>query len=396
MVWSGTAGGARRGTAGHGSERQAGRARRGNEWPSKAGMARLGKAHIINQFLEKIMKNATLYLLQQGWPLGADNLSECLERHAFVACGPNDIETSGWVKPAEHTEGLVHAVGGQYLVAWQVERKILPPSVLRREVSKRVAAIEENTGVKVRRDERTAITEQTANELITKAFTSISLTTAWIDPVAGRLVINSPSQAISSMLSSALLVADDKCGLSAFKTAKDPSHSMSTWLKEGGFGLFTIDDECELVRDDDEKPSVRYQHHNLNGKDVVDHLSEGKLATRLAMTYNDRVSFVLTDKLQIRKIKLTDVVTGDIKSSKNITDKAETFDATFTIFCGWLHLMINALSFALGGRPEMIPANDNLRDVRRVANNLDDMLRADGASMLVHVDGECIGRFGVH
>ena len=53
---------------------------------------------------------------------------------------------------------------------------------------------------------------------------------------------------------------------------------------------------------------MRYARHTLDIDEVAEHIQQGKLPTQLAMTWNGRVSFVLTEALALKKIKLLDVV----------------------------------------------------------------------------------------
>ena len=54
----------------------------------------------------------------------------------------------------------------------------------------------------------------------------------------------------------------------------------------------------------DDHAVVRYQHYALDSHDVIGHLHSGKVPTKLAMTYNARVSFILVDDLRIQKIEI--------------------------------------------------------------------------------------------
>jgi len=65
---------------------------------------------------------------------------------------------------------------------------------------------------------------------------------------------------------------------------------------------FIIDEDLELQAIDQSKATVRYSRHTLEGKEIRAHLSAGKYVTRLGLTWNDRISFVLTDKLQIKRL----------------------------------------------------------------------------------------------
>src|SRR4030095_2031010 len=104
--------------------------------------------------------------------------------------------------------------------------------------------------------------------------------------------------------------------LHLMQTQSSPSTAMAQWLKnkESPAG-FTIDRECELKQPDSEKASVKYTRHNLDIDEVGAHIDQGKVPTRMAMTWNDRVSFVLTESLALKRIKLLDVVLEGIEKA---------------------------------------------------------------------------------
>src|SRR3546814_7494818 len=65
--------------------------------------------------------------------------------------------------------------------------------------------------------------------------------------------------------------------------------AMTSWLAGGNApGAFEIDTDGELRGNDQSKPTVRYQRHNLDSADIRKHIAEGKLATRLGLRWNNR------------------------------------------------------------------------------------------------------------
>jgi recombination associated protein RdgC len=95
---------------------------------------------------------------------------------------------------------------------------------------------------------------------------------------------------------------------------------------------------------------VRYARHALDIDEVRQHLTSGKRPTRLAMTYQDRVSFLLTDTLQLKKISFLDVVF----EGRDKGDKDEAFDADAAIATGELSQLIPALIEGLGGEHDFL------------------------------------------
>ena len=73
----------------------------------------------------------------------------------------------------------------------------------------------------------------------------------------------------------------------------------------------------------------------------------GKLPTRLALTWNNRVSFVLTEGLQIKKLAFLDVVMDGASTGKD-----DGFDADVAIATGELCKLLPDLIDALGGEME--------------------------------------------
>jgi recombination associated protein RdgC len=121
---------------------------------------------------------------------------------------------------------------------------------------------------------------------------------------------------------------------------------MADWLVAGEAPAnFTIDRDCELKAADGEKPVVRYARHALDIDEIREHIQAGKQPTRLALTWRDRVSFTLTEGLQLKKIAFLDgVFEGQAKPKGD-----EGFDADAAIATGELAPMIDDLIDALGG-----------------------------------------------
>ena len=104
-----------------------------------------------------------------------------------------------------------------------------------------------------------------------------------------------------------------------------------------------MDRECELKSADEAKAVVRYARHPLDIDEVRAHIEAGKLPTKLALTWDDRVSFVLTEGLQLKKVAFLDTV------FEGQTQDDGGFDADVAIATGELSQLIPDLIAALGG-----------------------------------------------
>jgi recombination associated protein RdgC len=146
-----------------------------------------------------------------------------------------------------------------------------------------------------------------------------------------------------------LIKAIDGLAVQLIDTQTSPAVAMARWLssKEAPGG-FSVDRECELKAADESKAVVRYTRHALDTEEVTQHIAMGKMPTRLAMTWNDHVSFVLTEALQLKKVAVLDEVL-EAAASLATDGRDDHFDADVAIATGELQKLIPDLIEALGG-----------------------------------------------
>lgn len=285
--------------------------------------------------------------------LDADSLAQSLSRQVFQPCGKLDMASHGWVPPAPHDERLVHALGGQWLIALATEQRLLPAAVINQHAQARAAELEAKQGYKPGRKMLRELRDRVADELMPRAFTQQRTTRAWIDPAQGWFGVDAGSLAKADELLECLRKCLDDVPLKSLRPRVSPLTAMSAWLAEGDAPAgFSIDRDCELRAASDEKSIVRYTHHALDAKDVRDHLAAGKQATRLALTWKDRISFVLHEDLMLKRLSFLDLLKEQTEAQSDNAD--EQFDADFALMAGELGRFLADLVDALGG--ELPPA----------------------------------------
>jgi len=292
------------------------------------------------------MKNAIIFRVPRGWPESALALSDALSGMKFVPCRPADAEAVGLVPPAEHAYGLAHRVDGCIMLTLQTETKILPKSVILRAVRDRAEEIEKEEGRKVGRKEMSEMAITVCARLLPQAFSKFSRFSAYLYPSRSLMVVDTTSPARAVEFAETLRRVAPDNDIKPFRTAQSPANGMTQWLRGGIPDDFAVNDEVDLVRDDDERPTVKYQRHSLDGQDVTGHLNDGKRPTRIALTYNDRSSFVLTDKLHIKRFTLPDVVALEVGEQET---KEDRFDAEMALRSGEMLRVVEAIEEALGG-----------------------------------------------
>ena len=294
-----------------------------------------------------VFKNVMVYRVGPEWAVSLEQLEASLQAAPFVECGLTQEKSVGWVAPRGQAEGaLVESIGGQWLMRLMVESKALPASVIQRKIKERAAHIEQATGRKPGKKETRELKEAIRLELLPMAFTKQGSVLVWVDPAARLLVLDASSQAKADEVLTCLATAMEGLAATLLQTHIAPVTAMSDWLlsQEPPAG-FSIDRECELKAADESRAVVRYAHHALDIEEVQQHITHGKLPTRLAMTWQGRVSFMLTGMLQIKKLSFVDgVLESDATSSKD-----DRFDADAAIATGELRKLLPELFQALGG-----------------------------------------------
>ena len=292
-------------------------------------------------------RNLQIYRLPVNWGLSVEALQEKLAARPFTACGSQDMASRGWSSPSKD-DRFVLTVSGQFLICLETEQKLLPTSIINEVAADKAEQIEAQQGFKPGRKQRKEIKEAVLQELLPRAFTRHRKVYTWIDPIGGWLVIDASTPARAEEVLDALRDSLDEFPVKMVKTELAPVSVMTGWLAANeATGNFTIDQDCELRAVTDEKAAVRYVRHALDGKDVQDHLAAGKLPTRLALTFDDRVSFILTEKMEIKRLAFLDVIKQEAERQAEADDMQ--MQADFALMSGELARLIPALLEVLGG-----------------------------------------------
>jgi recombination associated protein RdgC len=290
-----------------------------------------------------------IYAIAPAWAQTVASMEAGLSKARFAECGASQEKSVGWTEPRGEAHGpLVEAVAGQLVLKLMVETKAVPGSVITRKAKDRVAQIEATTGRKPGKKETRDIKDDLRLELLPQAFTKQGSVGVWIDPKTKRLVIDAGSQGKADEVVTLLVQCLDGFAVTLVNTKTSPAVAMAQWLttQEPPQG-FSVDRECELKSADESKAVVRYSRHPLDIDEVRAHVQGGKQPTRVALTWNSRISFVLTEALQIKKVAFLDLVFENAAGSSK--GKDDGFDADVAIATAELGQLIPDLLLALDG-----------------------------------------------
>jgi recombination associated protein RdgC len=305
-----------------------------------------------------MFKNALVYRIDHWEQPPHHEIETKLAGARFTSCGATQPESHGFVEPRGKQQGaLLESVGGQLILQLCSETKGVPSGVVKDELELRLKDIEAQTGRRPKGKMVKELKEEIVHKLLPRAFPKRGNTLIWIDLQAQRIVIGAASaKKADKVLTQLADLLGGGLRLTQLQTELSPATAMSSWLSEQEAPSgFSIDRECELKQPDSEKAAVRYARHTLDIAEVGAHIQQGKLPTQLAMTWNSRVSFVLTDALAIKKIKLLDVVLENGKGAADGKDDGG-FDADVALTTGELRRLLPDLVEALGGEPALVQA----------------------------------------
>jgi recombination associated protein RdgC len=292
-------------------------------------------------------KNLLVFRLDAKWNVEARVLEKILAGRALQPCNSFEMESHGWM-PRQPGDPFLYTLDRHWLLTLGVEQKILPASVVRQVAMERAAGLAVKQGHTIGRKQMREIRERVLDELLPRALTRRLATAAWIDAANRWFVVDTVAETRAARLLETLRKSGYDFPAERLDTQLSPAAAMTGWLANGEISPdFTIDQDLELRAGDANKATVRYVRHGLSGKDIQAHIASGKTATRLGLTWKDRISFVLTENLQIKRVAFLNVLKPE--AGPDADDKDAQFGLDFALMTGELSLLLADLVKLLGG-----------------------------------------------
>jgi recombination associated protein RdgC len=296
-------------------------------------------------------RNLLAYRLTQQLPFEAEALETALASKPARPCASQELTTYGFVAPFGKGEDapLVHVSQGFLLIAARKEERILPGSVVRDALKEKVDEIETEQMRKVYKKERDQLKDEIVQALLPRAFLRRSTTYAAIAPSQGLILVDSASPKRAEDLLSTLREAMGSLPLRPISVKIAPSATMTDWVKNQQAGQdFFVLDECELRDSHEDGGVVRCKRQDLTSDEIQLHLSAGKLVTQLSLAWQEKLSFVLDDKLIIKRLRFEDLLQDQAEQDGG-DDALGQQDASFTLMMLTFIEFLPALLEVLGG-----------------------------------------------
>jgi recombination associated protein RdgC len=306
-------------------------------------------------------KNLHIFRFLKPFTLSAEELHEQLSKTVFQPCGKMDMASMGWVPPlGRDNQSLIHSAKNCMIFSARKEEKILPASVVREFVNEKVEEIETQQMRKVRKREKDEIREEVLFDLIPRAFTRSTYLYAYIDVSQGWLVVDTSSQKKAEEFVSFLRQSLNSLPVVSPQVQKSPTQIMTQWLVNQDHCPpdFELADACVLTDMNQEGATVNCKRQDLLAEEIQGHLEAGKVVTRLALEWNERLGLVLDNELVVRRLQILDFLQAEFKDD-NLESSEQKFEADFALMTLELSTLINKIFEVFGGEDEA--AYDKMR-----------------------------------
>ncbi|HEZ6821572.1 MULTISPECIES: recombination-associated protein RdgC [Neisseria] len=276
-------------------------------------------------------------------------LDESLGNSWFTEPQGLDWFSEGFTHPNAFTDLAVFEAQKSMLINLMREEKVLPSAAIKHKLDEQVVKIQTAEGRNVGRREKHELREAIIDDLLPKALIKSSCTYGLF---AGEwLFVDTANHRKAENLLTKLREALG--GLSAQHpvTRQSPASLMTNWLLQGeAQGRFMLDSDVTLVGAGDVAPKIKISRKDLTAEDVVQHAKNGMTVTELGLVWNDRVAFILTQDLTLKRIQWLDVVQEEAEGS---CDDAESMAyATQLLMEAALSTILGELVDLLGGWQE--------------------------------------------
>ena len=299
-------------------------------------------------------RNLTLFRFNPALKKSFETIDDALAEWALKPVGPLEQMSRGFVSPFGRDQpALSHRVGSALWLTLGGEDRLLPSSVINDEVQRKLAQAEQREGRKLGGRARKRLKEDVVHELLPRAFVRPSRLNASIDLAQGVVAVDTSSRKAAEGFVTELRHALGSFPALPLNAELSPRALLTGWIAGEPLPAgFALGDECELKDPVDGGAIVKCQRQELLGDEIRKHLESGKQVSRLALVFDDHVSFVLGEDLVLRKLKFLDGAVDQLENTERDSLNAE-LDARFALMSAELARLFTALEKALKlSRPE--------------------------------------------
>ena len=296
-------------------------------------------------------KNAMIYRLTKSLDWSEKTLSDALENNQYHPCNQSEMSKFGWSTPLKGSELLYFTVGKQILLLAQKEEKILPAHVIKRELDVRVEKLEQAENRKLKKVEKQTLKDDVVATLLPRAFSKYHQTALWIDAENNLIYVDAASAKRAEEALALLRKSLGSLPVVPLTFANEPSLVMQEWVAKESIPQWLVSLEEAELRDVN-NGVIRCKQQALDSDEILS-LVNSKYVTKLALEWEEHLSFVLNEDCSLKRLKFADQIrekNDDILKE----DYAQRFDADFVLMTGILSKLTENLLHDFGGEKERL------------------------------------------